>query len=163
MADNIYRPPFTASFEGWSADPDDPCLWPNTVTVEAFETWASTTTGYLDAAEDIYPDRGNTHYLYADRGNTRHLVEIDTNYKPDRTSAYPVRLTRVDALRFADAVLAAVDDTFNVARVGGLRPAEARELLPFVDKVAERLAKLREHAVADGGTDPMTDPTSEEC
>lgn len=153
MSDNTLQAPFTASFEGWSPDPADVSLWPNTVTVETVEDWATTFTGTLADGEDVY----------ADHGNRRHLVEIDTNYKPGRTSDYPVRLTRVDALRLVDAVLAAVDDTFNVSRVGALRPAEATELLAVVNEAADRLAKLREHAEADGGTHPMTDPTSEEC
>lgn len=153
MSDNTFQRPFTASFEGWTPDPDDLTLWPNTVTVETVEDCATTVTGTLAAGEDVY----------ADRGNCRHLVEVDTNYKPGRTGQHPVRLTRVDALQFAEAVLNAVTDTFNAHRAGTLRPAEARGLLPFVREVAAALERLREQATADLGTDPLTDPISEEC
>ncbi|MGW4829757.1 hypothetical protein ACWEOG_19395 [Amycolatopsis japonica] len=148
-----YEQPFSDSVEGWNPDPGDLTRWPNTVRIEAVEEYQVQSVGGITAADT----------MYADHGALRHLVEIDTHYKPDRPGPYPVRLTRVDALRLVDAVLAAVDDTFNIGRVGALRPAEATELLAFVREAADRLARLREHAEADGGTHPMTDPTSEEC
>ncbi|WP_037321458.1 hypothetical protein [Amycolatopsis orientalis] len=144
---------FSDSIEGWSPDPGDPTRWANTVRIDTVADYQAHSISGITPADTVY----------ADHGAHRYLVEIDTHYKPDRPGPYPVRLTRVDALRLAAAVLAAVDDTFNAATVGALRPAEATELLAFVDEVADRLAVLREHAEADGGTRPMTDPTSEEC
>ncbi|MFD6073329.1 hypothetical protein [Amycolatopsis lurida] len=149
-----HQQPFSDSIEGWNPDPGDPTRWPNTVRVETVEDYQA------EPISGITPD----DTVYADHGAHRYLVEIDTHYKPDRPGPYPVRLTRVDALRLVDAVLAAVDDTFNPNTVGVLRPTEATELLAFVGEAADRLARLREHAEADGGTTaPMTDPTSEEC
>jgi hypothetical protein len=137
--------PFRASFEGWTASPDslDGWDWPNTVTVEAV-------TGYDAAAEEAASAAGERDLdEYADGGGDRELVEIDTNYKASRPGQQPVRLTRVDALRLAAAILEATEDTFHYMRCGRLRPAAAKDVLDALREVEYQLSELRDHVLAD--------------
>ena len=136
-----YQPPtpFSASFEGYTANPDDLEQWPNTVTVEAVEHWSIGQRGEVEEPIE----------KYADFGDVRQLVEIDTNYKPGRPGQHPVRLTRADAMTFAAAVLRATGDTFHYSRCGQLRPAEAAELLQALREIEVELDEIREHALAD--------------
>jgi hypothetical protein len=76
---------------------------------------------------------------YADARDQRELVEIDTNYKDTRPGEYPVRLTRTAAIKLADHVLKAAEDTFHYGRVGRLRATEAAELLHALDHVQATL------------------------
>jgi hypothetical protein len=131
--------PFSASFEGYTANPDDLEQWPNTVTVEAVEHWSIGQRGEVEEPIE----------KYADFGDVRQLVEIDTNYKPGRPGQHPVRLTRADAMKFAAAVLRATGDTFHYSRCGQLRPAEAAELLQALREIEVELDEIREHALAD--------------
>ncbi|MFD5090412.1 hypothetical protein ACFWMR_07415 [Amycolatopsis thailandensis] len=143
-------PPFSACFEGWTPNPEDLEQWPNSVRVEVVEGYDPTFTGEL-TDEDLE---------YADYGEERHLVEIDTNYKPTRDSAYPVRLTRSDAVKLAAALLEAVEDTFHYSRCGRLRPAEAKDLLDAIRDTEHQLTELRDHALNDllAGTGLTEDP-----
>jgi hypothetical protein len=136
-----YQPPtpFSASFEGYTANPDDLEQWPNTVTVEVVDHYDAAFNGEVTASDEIY----------ADIGAGRYLVEVDTNYKPGRPGQHPVRLTRADAVKFASAVLRATGDTFDYRRCGQLRPAEAAELLRALREVEVELGEIREHALAD--------------
>jgi hypothetical protein len=136
-----YQPPkpYSASFEGYTANPNDFEQWPNTVTVEAVEHWG---TGQLGEVEEPVEK-------YADFGDVRQLVEVDTNYKPGRPGQHPVRLTRADAVKFAAAVLRATGETFDCRRCGQLRPAEAAELLQALREVQVELDDVREHALGD--------------
>lgn len=131
--------PFTVSFEGYTADPNDLEQWPNSVSVEAVEGTGPT----LDV------DVSDKDVDYADRVDVRQLVEIDTNYKPTRSGPHPVRLTRADAVKLAAAVLEATEDTFHYSRCGRLRPAEAKELLYALSAVEYQLTEIREHALGD--------------
>lgn len=113
---------------------------PNCATVEAVTGDAPQHVNH--GADDGWP--------YADRNGTRGLVKVDTNYKPtSRIGAYPVCLTREDAVQFASEVLEATEDTFHLARRGQLRPEEAGELLRALEGVDTVLAQLREHALGD--------------
>lgn len=136
-----YRPPVTysASFEGFNPNPDDPENWPNTVAVEAVEGYDPTVAGEVTDAD----------LDYADFGEVRQLVEVDTNYKSTRTSEYPVRLTRGEAVKLAGALLEAVEDTFHASRCGRLRPAEAKDLIDVIRETEYQLSELREHALFD--------------
>lgn len=136
-----HHKPFTACVQGWNPNPDDPELWPNTVRVDLVEDWQANYTGGFTEGDKVF----------ADHGAHRYLVEIDTHYKPDRPGPYPVRLTRVDALKTAEAVLAATADTFH-PRFGRLRPDEAHELLDAALMVIHRLEQLRERALANLAT-----------
>ncbi|MEC3976251.1 hypothetical protein [Amycolatopsis sp. H20-H5] len=131
--------PFSESFEGYTANPDDLEQWPNSVTVEAVEGYDATFTGEV----------ADKDWDFADVGETRQLVEIDTNYKPTRKGEHPVRLTRTDAVKFATSVLTATEDTFDFRRCGQLRPVEAKELLEALREVEHRLSDIREHALSD--------------
>lgn len=141
--------PFTAVVQGWSASNslED---WPNTVSVSVITAAAGDPA---PAGEDDY---------YADSHGERELVEIDTNYKPTRTSDYPVRLTRIDAIQLVVHLLQATEDTFHYARRGQLRGAEAAELLRALQEVDYALSELRGHAlddlVRDTGADPDEQP-----
>ncbi|MEV0066660.1 hypothetical protein [Amycolatopsis sp. NPDC050768] len=155
MTDNMineYQPParFSAAFEGFSHNPDDLDFWPNSVRVDAVEGYDPTLT-----ATDV-----EAELEYADRAESRQLVEVDTNYKPTRDSDHPVRLTRVDAVEFATAVIRATEDTFHWMRCGRLRPVEARDLLAAVTNAEYALAELRDHALEDllRGTGLADDP-----
>jgi hypothetical protein len=72
-----YRPvaPYSASFEGYTAHPDD---GPNTAHVEAV-------TGYDPRNEADQSDAD----VFADQLVKRGLVEIDTNYKATRPANTP--------------------------------------------------------------------------
>jgi hypothetical protein len=131
---NTYQPPtpFSARFEGYTANPGDLEQWSNTVTVEAVEHWSIGQRGEVE--EPIEKD--------ADFGDVRQLVEIDTNDKPGRSGEHPVRLTRADAMRFAAAVLRATGDTFHYSRCGQLRPAEAAELLLALREIEVELDEI---------------------
>ena len=59
------------------------------------------------------------------------------------------RLTRIDAIALAGAVLQATEDTFHFSRCGRLRAVEAKEVLVAIQDVDLRLNQLREHALAD--------------
>ena len=124
---NAYQPPpFSASFEGYTANPDDLEDWPNTVTVEVADFYDAGFDGEVTEEDE----------RYADHGPVRYLVRVDTNYKPGRRGEHPVRLTRADAVKFAAAVLRATGDTFHYRR-GQLRPTEAAELLKALRQVEE--------------------------
>ncbi|MFD8500131.1 hypothetical protein [Amycolatopsis sp. NPDC059657] len=150
--------PFSTSFEGYTANPEDPQQWPNSVSVEAVEgTGPTLETGVSDVETD-----------YADVADVRQLVEIDTNYKPGRKSEHPVRLTRAAAVKLAAALLEATDDTFHYTRCGPLRPSEAKELLYALSAVEYQLTEIREHALGDllvgvglaGDSDEATEPSA---
>ncbi|WP_103348699.1 hypothetical protein [Amycolatopsis sp. CA-128772] len=133
------RRPFSASFEGWTPDPEDLEQWPNSVRVEVVEGYDSTFTG------EVTDDDLN----HADYGETRQLVEIDTNYKPTRDGQHPVRLTRGDAARLAATVLGAIGDTFTSRHLGSLRAGEAVDLMLALETVATTLQRVRFSALAD--------------
>lgn len=76
-------------------------------------------------------------------------MQVDTNYKPTRTSEHPVELTRPDAVRLSASVLAAVEDTFHATRVGELHAGEAAELFEALEDLDCALAGLRAHALSD--------------
>jgi hypothetical protein len=129
------RLPFTPPVRGWSTDSGE--AWPNTVSVAV-----------ITEETDDQPDDGDDDY-YADSMGARELVEVDTNYKPDRTGEHPVRLTRVDAVRLAVHLLAATEDTFHYSRRGPLRAREAAQLLRALEEVDVALADVRSHALTD--------------
>jgi hypothetical protein len=131
--------PFSASFQGWTANPDDLEDWPNTVSVEATEYWGVGFQGEVTEEDE----------KYADFGDGRHLVLIDTNYKPTREGQHPVRLTRTDAAQLAAAVLEAIGDTFTSRHLGSLRTAEAVDLMLALETVATTLQRLRRNALVD--------------
>lgn len=138
--------PYEAAIEGWTpGDPNNTADlltdWPNSVAVTTIEGWSSITpdTESPDEAEEEY----------ADNAYGRQLVEIDTNYKPTRTSEHPVRLTRTQTIALAVHLLEATEDTFHGARVGRLRATEAAELLQALGAVDAALLDLREHALGD--------------
>ncbi|MEV6604737.1 hypothetical protein [Kutzneria sp. NPDC051319] len=136
--------PFTAAVRGWSTgDVED---WPNTVSVAVITV---ETADPVSDGEDID---------YADSTGARELVEVDTNYKPDRTGQHPVRLTRTDAVQLAVHLLTATEDTFHYSRRGTLRGRQAAELLRALEEVDFALNELRSHAVSDLLRDTATDP-----
>ncbi|SFW50292.1 sigma-70 family RNA polymerase sigma factor [Amycolatopsis australiensis] len=154
------RRPFTASFEGWTPDPDDLEQWPNCVRVEVVEGYDTTFSGEVAEAD----------YRYADDDEVRHLVEIDTNYKPSR-DGNPVRLGRPEAAALAAAVLEAIGDTFTSRHLGSLRRDEAVDLMFALESVATTLQRVRFAALADlseeldeehgaGDTDPADSQAS---
>jgi hypothetical protein len=128
--------------------------WANTVTVE-------TVTSYLSVQDGPGADEPG-EAIYADTAVVRQLVRVDTNYKPSRPGDHPVELTRADAAALVAAVLTAIEDTFHQIRVGGLRPAEAAELLRRLEDVDTALVELRSHALdhllAGTGLDPDFPP-----
>lgn len=92
------------------------------------------------------------------RGGDRQLVEIDTNYKETRSSEYPVRLARTDAVQLATHLLAATEDTFHNTRCGRLRGDQTAELLRALGDVDHVLKELRDHALDDLLDDAEPDP-----
>lgn len=140
MSQPDYQPPkpFETSMQSWTSGALDD--WPNTVTISAVTTWdahAANEDGDTGAAR------------YADMAGEREMVQIDTNYKPTRTSEHPVRLTRVDAIHLAAHVLTAAEDTFHFTRRGQLRATEAADVLRVLEEVNYAVTNLRGHALDD--------------
>jgi hypothetical protein len=125
--------PYTQAFQGIASGGE----WANSVSV--------TTVGMYDPTAEHPQEEADWAADFADR----QLVRVDTNYKSTRPGAHPVDLSRPDAVRYAAAVLEAIEDTFHNARVGELRAAEAAELLTVLADVDAALSNLREHALFD--------------
>jgi hypothetical protein len=141
-----HRPslPFAAAVEGWSTGSVQDL--PNTVSVSV-----------ITVETDDEPDAGE-RIDYADSMGARELVEVDTNYKPERTGQHPVRLTRADAVQLAVHLLQATEDTFHYSRRGPLRGREAAQLLRALEEVDFALNDLRSHALSDLLRDTDVDP-----
>ncbi len=132
--------PVQVSFTGEPLD--DGLPFGNTITVGVVDH--ATNPGFDTSSTEAAAERE-----WAADTDTRPLVRLDANYKSTRPGPFPVDLTRTAAVGLVAALLAAVEDTFHLSRVGSLRATEALALLDDLAAVDEALLDLRAHAVTD--------------
>lgn len=130
--------PYWATFFSYT-DPDDDLALPSSVVVEL-------ATGHAPATNDI---RDQSAVRFADGLGEVQLIQVDTNYKPDRTSDNAAKLRRADAIKLSAALLAATSHSFSFTKLGRLRPAQAADLLEVLRDTERQLGELRDHLMED--------------
>lgn len=115
-------------FHGFVADPDDldEQVQANSLTVETVEG--------NDAAGAVVA-----------------LVKVDTNYKPDRTGAHPVRLTLSDALMAATGLINAVGNGVAYTLPDPVTAEQAVAWLSDLQTLGASVNELREQLLSDLG------------